>query len=160
MCHLANELTIHPDIQKRLQKEIDSAFKENNGKLTYENIMKMKYLDMVVSENLRKWATNLMSDRVCTRDYTIESNDPNEPTLELKKGDVIGIPIYSIHMDPNYYPNPKKFDPERFNDENKVNINPSSYLPFGAGPRNCIGRYIILFNSKYILLKNLSFIIN
>ena len=46
----------------------------------------------------------------------------------------------SLHRDPEYFPDPEKFYPERFSDENKQKIVPFSYLPFGSGPRNCIGK--------------------
>lgn len=51
------------------------------------------------------------------------------------------LPIYDIHHDEQYYENPSKFDPDRFSDENKKHIKPFTYLPFGAGPRICIGKY-------------------
>lgn len=54
------------------------------------------------------------------------------------------VPVYGVHRDPRYYPNPDKFDPERFSDENKGNIEPLSYFPFGSGPRNCIGTLFLL----------------
>lgn len=57
----------------------------------------------------------------------------------INEGDGIWVPIYGIHRDPKYYANPDKFDPERFSDANKDTIQPFSYLPFGSGPRNCIG---------------------
>lgn len=53
------------------------------------------------------------------------------------------IPIYSLHRDGKYWENPLKFDPERFSDENKHKITSNTYLPFGNGPRNCIGNLII-----------------
>ena len=53
------------------------------------------------------------------------------------------IPIYALHHDPDYYPHPQKFDPERFNEENKRKRHPFVYLPFGAGPRNCLGKLFI-----------------
>lgn len=53
--------------------------------------------------------------------------------------DIIWIPVAGIHRDEQYYPNSLKFDPERFSDENKNKIQPFTYLPFGSGPRNCIG---------------------
>lgn len=56
------------------------------------------------------------------------------------KGDLILIPVIGIHLDPKYFADPDKFDPERFNDNNKRNILPYSYIPFGVGPRNCIGK--------------------
>lgn len=66
---------------------------------------------------------------------------------------IINIPIMGLHYDPNYYPNPEKFDPERFNDENKAKLNPYTYLPFGYGPRVCIGN-IIAFNFFWLRMKN------
>lgn len=73
----------------------------------------------------------------------------------MKPGEGLWLPIYAIHRDPQYYPNPKKFDPERFSDENKGNINPLAYLPFGVGPRNCIGKYNDTFE-KYFTQININ----
>ena len=53
------------------------------------------------------------------------------------------IPTYAFHHDPEFFPDPEKFDPERFSEENKHKINPLAYMPFGAGPRNCIGKIIV-----------------
>jgi cytochrome P450 family 9 len=75
-------------------------------------------------------------DRLCVKPYTLEV----DPPLELQPGDTIFIPIYGLHHDPDYFPDPERFDPERFSDENKQRINPVAYLPFGSGPRSCIGK--------------------
>lgn len=69
------------------------------------------------------------------------------------------IPIYGFHHDPKYFPEPEKFDPERFSDENKGDIDPDTYLPFGIGPRNCIGSRFALMELKtifYYLVLNFS----
>lgn len=63
--------------------------------------------------------------------------------LQIRKGTGVQIPAFAIHRDPQYFPNPEKFDPERFSEENKHSINPFAYMPFGVGPRNCIGKLII-----------------
>ena len=60
----------------------------------------------------------------------------------MREGEILGIPVWSFHRDPEYFPDPLKFDPERFSEENKHNINPMVYMPFGVGPRNCIGKNI------------------
>lgn len=59
--------------------------------------------------------------------------------MQIKKGESIFLPIYNIHHDKKYYENPEKFDPYRFSEENKIKIKPFTYIPFGVGPRNCIG---------------------
>jgi len=111
----------------------------------------MKYLDMVVCEILRKWPPAVVVDRVCTKPYIIEPVTPDEKSIHLNVGDVLALPIQGIHRDPNFYPNPEKFDPERFSDENKDSIRPYTYIPFGAGPRNCIGSRFALLEAKALL---------
>lgn len=93
---------------------------------------------------------------MCTRKYTIQPTQPYEQAIDLHPGDVIWIPAAGLQNDPKYYPNPEKFDPERFSDENKHNINSYTYLPFGLGPRNCIGSRFALMESKAILFQILS----
>ena len=61
-------------------------------------------------------------------------------TVNIPKGQKILIPVLAIHRDPNFYPKPDIFDPERFNDEAVQARHPMCYLPFGDGPRNCIGK--------------------
>lgn len=71
----------------------------------------------------------------------IEPELPGEVPVRIDKGLVVTIPIFAIHRDAQYYENPERFDPERFSDENKRNITPATYMPFGLGPRNCISKY-------------------
>ncbi|KAL1509590.1 hypothetical protein ABEB36_004301 [Hypothenemus hampei] len=151
LCYGSHELAMHKNIQDKLREEIRQTHKLNNGKLTYENLLKMKYMDMVFSEVLRKWPPGFVVDRLCTKQYTIEPKYSDESSVTLKVGDTIWIPIYGLHRDPNYYPDPDKFDPERFSDENKDEIKPYTYLPFGSGPRNCIGSRFAILEAKCLL---------
>jgi cytochrome P450 family 6 len=72
--------------------------------------------------------------RKAINDYKIPKSD-----LVIPSGALTLIPVYAIHHDPEIYPNPSKFDPERFSDENKRKRHSMSFLPFGEGPRVCIG---------------------
>lgn len=73
-------------------------------------------------------------NRVCTKDYLIPETD-----ILIKEGEKIGISSMALQHDPDYFPEPEKFDPDRFSEENKKNIKPFSFIPFGEGPRICIG---------------------
>lgn len=141
---VAHELAVNPDIQQKLYEEVCEVEKTLNGKqLPYDILQKMKYIDCVISETLRHWPPAPMTDRVCVKDYEY---DDGETKFTFEKGMAFWIPIYSLHHDEKYFPNPNKFDPERFNDNNKDNILPGTFIPFGIGPRNCIVSEIFLFN--------------
>ncbi|KAL3273894.1 hypothetical protein HHI36_015318 [Cryptolaemus montrouzieri] len=155
MCFMAHELASNPDVQRRLIEEIDEN-KPASGAPSYETIANMTYLDMVVTETLRKWPINIATDRVVTKPYTIEPELPGEQPVHLKPNDNIMIPIMAIHWDPQYYENPDKFDPERFSPDNRNNIDPYTYIPFGVGPRNCIGSRFALLEIKALFFYLLS----
>jgi len=89
----------------------------------------------IFTETLRLYPPGGAVDRLCVKNYTLKCNPP----LELRPGDGVLIPLYALQRDPNYFPEPDRFDPERFSDENRKKINPMTYLPFGVGPRICIG---------------------
>ena len=73
MCFMSHELAVNPDIQERLYEEVKEVNEELNGKpLTYEVLQKMKYLDMVVSETLRKWPPAVATDRYCNKEFILD----------------------------------------------------------------------------------------
>ncbi|KAK5641877.1 hypothetical protein RI129_010424 [Pyrocoelia pectoralis] len=156
MSFIAYELAVNPDIQERLRQEVDDTLQRCNGSVTYEALMQMKYLDMVVSETLRKWPTITAIDRLCVKPYTIEPTNSDEKPITLEKGDFVWLPMYALHRDPKFYPEPDRFDPERFSDENKSKIIPYTYLPFGMGPRSCIGNRFALLETKILFFTLLS----
>lgn len=133
----AYELAANPDVQQKLYEEIANVNEQLDGKrINYDALQKMEFLDQVISETLRKWPPVPQVDRLCNKDYVLKVNDK---TLKLEKGTPLLIPVYSIHHDAKYFPNPELFDPERFNDDSKRSIAPFTFNPFGYGPRNCIG---------------------
>ncbi|CAG9859947.1 unnamed protein product [Phyllotreta striolata] len=152
---LAHQLAIDQDVQKKLQTEIDDVIKSQES-VSYEDLLKMKYLDQVISEILRRYPPGYTLTRVCVKDYKIEAAKRSEKTFVLKKGTIVSLPIIGIHMDPIFFPNPEKFDPERFNEENRAHIVPGSFMPFGSGPRNCIGSRFALLECKSVIVSLLS----
>lgn len=145
------ELAKNPEIQEKLRDEIQEVAEKMDG-LSYESIQAMRYLDRCLMETLRLYPILPFLDRRCTSDYQIPGTD-----IILKKGQGIYIPIMGIQRNPQYFPEPLKFDPERFLPENIEKRHPFSYLPFGEGPRNCIGKRYALVNAKcglaHLLLK-------
>ncbi|XP_045472273.1 cytochrome P450 6k1-like [Harmonia axyridis] len=134
------ECSLNKNIQHKLQKDIDDALAASGGEITYEAILEMKYLNMVISETLRKYPTLQFLMRKAVEDYRIEKIN-----LQIKKGTRVYVSIQGMHRDPKYYPNPEVFDPERFSKENQAERHPLTYIPFGEGPRNCIGKRLGYF---------------
>lgn len=145
------ELALNPDIQQRLRDEISSGLAENEGKLTYEMVFGFKFLDMVVNESLRKYPPIPSLIRQCTKEYKIPGTN-----LTIPKGTGVQVPIFALQRDPEHYPDPEKFDPERFNAENSKKRDPFTFLPFGEGPRSCIGMRFGLMQSKIAIVKLVS----
>lgn len=153
MCFGSYELAVNKDVQDRLREEIRTTYKENDGKITYDVLLKMKYLDMVVSEILRKWPPAVAVDRICTKPYTIQPKLPGERPLYIDVGTTVFLPIHGIHRDAEFHPEPEKFDPERFSDKNKDSIKLYTNIPFGSGPRICIASRFALLECKVLLFK-------
>lgn len=149
---LVYELATHPDVQQKLQEEID-AILPNKAPPTYDALVQMEYLDMVLNETLRLYPIAGRLERVCKKDVEISG-------VFIPKGTVVMVPTFTLHRDLNLWPEPEKFHPERFSKENKDSINPYIYLPFGTGPRNCLGMRFAIMNMKLAvvkLLQNFSF---
>lgn len=84
------------------------------------------------TETMRKYPPLPMLNRICVKPYRVPGTE-----VVIEEGTPVIISLLGLQRDPEYYPEPLKFDPERFSNEN--NIVPYTYLPFGDGPRNCIG---------------------
>lgn len=144
VCH---ELVVNREVQEKLYNECKEVQAKLQGKqINYEVIQKMKYLDMVISEGLRRWPIAPMTDRIANKPYVIENY--NGDKVQVNVGDGIWFPTLGLHMDPQYFPEPEKFVPERFSEENRSKIQTMAYQPFGTGPRNCIGSRFALMISK------------
>lgn len=150
MSFVAHEIAVNPDIQEKLQNEIDKILEDTNGKPSYEAINGMKYLNAVINEALRKYPVQPMTDRICVKDFELPPTLPNAKPCLVKEGMTLFIPIYALQHDPKYFPEPDKFKPERFFDEeDQCNFN--AYYPFGLGPRMCIGNRFALLETRIML---------
>ncbi len=153
MAYSAHVLATNKEVEEKLIQEIDELRSSLRPEgITYEKIRDMKYMDQFISEVLRMWP-NLLHDRVCRKNYLLEFDNRK---ILIEKDMIVSTPIVGFHYDPNYFPNPEKFDPDRFSDENRGNINMDAYMPFGIGPRNCIGSRFALMELKTILYHLLS----
>ncbi|KAI4456047.1 cytochrome p450 [Holotrichia oblita] len=152
------ELACNYDIQDKLREEIFDVLYEYNGEITYEALHEMKYMDQVINETLRKYPVVSMILRKCTQDYQVPFSNS-----VIEKGTFTIISAMGLHRDPEYFPNPEKFYPDRFSDANLSKIRAGSYLPFGDGPRICIGMRFGMMQVKICLitlLKNFEFSLN
>ncbi|XP_055696271.1 cytochrome P450 6a2-like [Lutzomyia longipalpis] len=134
MQYCCAEIARNQEIQDRVRQETREVLKKYNGELTYEACQELTYLRQCIDETLRMYPPGFTLFRSAINDYKV----PNS-SLVIEKGMQVFIPVYAIHMDPEIYPKPNVFDPDRFTQENIKNRHPMAYIPFGDGPRNCIG---------------------
>ncbi|XP_043497387.1 cytochrome P450 6k1-like [Polistes fuscatus] len=140
------ELALNQDIQQKVHEEIDMILEKHDG-ITIEAINEMSYLQMVILETLRKYPTMPILNRICNKEIEL----PNY-NIVVPVGTIMIIPVLGIQRDPEYYPEPDKFIPERFTDEEIRSRNQYIYLPFGEGPRICPGTRFGIVEMKIALI--------
>ncbi|XP_023938391.2 cytochrome P450 6k1-like isoform X2 [Bicyclus anynana] len=143
------ELAFKPDIQEKVYRELKEA-QERAGDVgdkdfDAKTLSELTYLNCCIKEGLRKYSPMGWLDRSAMTDYKIDDN------LTVKAGTPVYINITGMHYDPNYFPEPEKFHPDRFLPENERNIKPYTYMPFGEGPRFCIGLRFAQMSLRYAL---------
>ncbi|XP_011164433.3 probable cytochrome P450 6a14 isoform X2 [Solenopsis invicta] len=144
------ELAQYQNIQDKVRKEIDEMLVKH-GDLTYDAINDMTYLHKVINETLRKYPSLPILNRICTEEIDLPTTN-----IRIPKGTLITVPVLGVHRDPSIYPDPDKFDPERFNVDKVKERHPYAYIPFGEGPRNCIGSRFGYLQMKIGLVSLLS----
>ncbi|KAL4715621.1 hypothetical protein ACJJTC_006200 [Scirpophaga incertulas] len=137
-----HQLAFNPEVQEKVQKELDVVLAKYNNKLSYETIKELTYLEWTFNEGMRLFPSLGYLARKCTKRYTIP-----EINLTIDEGVAIDIPLQALHTDPQYFDDPFKFCPDRFSPENTKQSNKYVYLPFGVGPRACIGERLGLMQS-------------
>ncbi|XP_054741185.1 probable cytochrome P450 6a13 [Anastrepha obliqua] len=128
------ELAVNEDIQDLVREEIVRVLQDHDDVLTYDCLKQMTYLDQTLKETLRKHPIAPALKRVAYEDYKVPGTN-----FTIKANTTVLIPSEAIQHDPSYYPDPDKFDPMRFTAEGIDARHPMTFLPFGDGPRNCIG---------------------
>jgi len=121
-----------PKFQQRLREEL-RKIRQADGHLRYQDVMELPYLDAICNETMRIYPAGHAIERICTKDYQFPGT-----SIVVQKGDAVVVPVYSFHHDPEFFPEPEVFNPERFMPENRASIRPGTFMPFGIGPRMCI----------------------
>lgn len=142
---LLYNLATNPDCLEKLVEEIDTNFPLDSP-ITYDALMKMDYLEMAINESMRLLPTAPRLERVCKK--TVEING-----VTIPKDTLVGIPTYVLCRDPQLWDSPDEFRPERFSPESKSEVNQYAFMPFGLGPRNCIGMRFALMIMKLLVVK-------
>uniref|UniRef100_A0A8C1W8D6 Cytochrome P450 3A n=1 Tax=Cyprinus carpio TaxID=7962 RepID=A0A8C1W8D6_CYPCA len=138
-------LATNPEAMKKLQEEIDQTF-PNEAPVDYEGVMNMDYLDAALNESLRLFPIVARLERVCKK--TVDING-----LLVPKDVVVMIPTFALHRDPDYWSDPESFKPQRFTKGNKESVDPYMFMPFGLGPRNCIGMRFAQVSMKLAIVE-------
>nr|XP_054930939.1 cytochrome P450 6B4-like [Dermacentor andersoni] len=124
-------LAEHQEVQDKVRAEVQSLL-QKEGELTYDGLGELTYLGQVLSESLRLYAPFTgWVPRVCDEDYEYNG-------VRILKGMSVSFLAHDVHYDPVLWPEPKRFDPERFSKANKARIHPFSYFPYGIGQRMCM----------------------
>ncbi|KAI4466640.1 cytochrome p450 family 4 [Holotrichia oblita] len=134
----------HLDVQERVYEEIQDTFRNHEGPVNAEILGKLKLLERCIKETLRLYPSVPIVARQLQKDIDIGG-------YVIPASSTVNLYIYVIHRDPRYYNNPEAFDPDRFLPENIREKHHYAYIPFSAGPRNCIGQKYAMLEAKVLL---------
>jgi len=146
MSFVGFQLATHPKVQEKLRQEIITVLDKYDGVITYEGLKEMTYMDQVLNESQRILPAGAILLKQCTEECELRGSDGR--VCHVEPGTEIVIPVHSLQEDSRYWENPEVFDPERFSPENKHNIEKYAFLPFGEGPRMCVGMRMALLQLK------------
>ncbi|XP_012539146.2 cytochrome P450 4C1 isoform X2 [Monomorium pharaonis] len=129
--------------QEKVHDELEEVF-GNSETVNVKDLSKLKYLDRVIKETLRIFPSASVNTRKLVEEIKLDK-------YTIPKDTDVTIPIWLTHRNPEIWPDPLKFDPDRFLPENSKDRNPYAYVPFSAGPRNCVGQKFAIQEQKIIL---------
>jgi cytochrome P450 len=132
----------HPEIYQRVQDEVDSVLQGRTP--TYADLAQLPYCLQVFKEAMRLYPPAYIASRRALRDVEIDG-------YAVPKDGVVLFSSYTLHRREEYFPQPERFDPERFTPEREKQLPRYAYIPFGAGPRICIGLYFAMMEGHLLL---------
>ncbi|KAK3923209.1 Cytochrome P450 4C1 [Frankliniella fusca] len=137
----------HPEVQDRLHEEMQDIFGDSDRPATSQDIQNMKYTERVIKESLRLYPSVPLFARTMREDLPVTGG------YVLPAGANVTVSCFQMGRNPKHWPEPEKFDPDRFLTENSSGRHPYAYIPFSAGPRNCIGQKFAMMEMKSALSK-------
>ena len=135
-------LSQNPETLKKARAEIESVMK--NGEISFEQLSEMPYINAIIKEVLRLNPTVWVITRAASEDLTLGN-------ATIKKGEMVLFSPYTLHRNPEYWQDPERFNPERFLSEEDKERHRFSYIPFGGGPRICIGNNFAMIEMIYTI---------
>ncbi|XP_078354122.1 cytochrome P450 4B1-like isoform X2 [Oculina patagonica] len=148
-------LTVYPEHQRKCQEEVDEVFGDKE-ELEWDDLCQLKYVTLVIKESMRLYPPFPMFSRSLDKSYEIDGK-------LVPQGTWIMINAYALHHNPHVWKDPETFDPMRFTVDSKEERSPYAYIPFSAGPRNCIGMNFAMAEMKIavaMILKRFDLSIN
>ncbi|XP_054287591.1 cytochrome P450 4c3 [Macrosteles quadrilineatus] len=134
----------HPEIQEKVVQEIETILQGEDRPLTMKDLTSMKYLECCIKEALRLYPSVPIMARKLNEDIVVGG-------YTVPAGTVAMIITYMLHRDPDAFPKPEVFNPDNFLVENCRGRHPYAYIPFSAGPRNCVGQKFALLEEKMVV---------
>nr|CAQ57675.1 cytochrome P450 [Nilaparvata lugens] len=134
----------HPEYQDQVAQELDQIFGDSNLPPTMKDLNEMKYLERVIKESLRLFPSVPFIGRYLGEDTKFDN-------YIVPAGCVMNLQIFHVHRCPDQFPDPEKFNPDNFLPERTQGRHPYAYIPFSAGPRNCIGQKFAVLEEKTVL---------
>ncbi|XP_068943074.1 ultra-long-chain fatty acid omega-hydroxylase isoform X3 [Petaurus breviceps papuanus] len=139
-------LARHPEYQEKCREEIQEIMKgRETEEIEWDDLAQMPFITMCIKESLRIFPPVTLISRRCTEDIKLPDG------RIVPKGTICLVSIYGTHHNPSVWPDSKVFNPYRFDPENPQQRSPLAYIPFSAGPRNCIGQSFAMSEMKVVV---------
>ncbi|XP_077152230.1 ultra-long-chain fatty acid omega-hydroxylase-like isoform X2 [Ranitomeya variabilis] len=138
-------LASHPEYQEKCREEIRELLKGSTTHLEWDDLSQLPFTTMCIKESLRLHPPVTVVSRRCTEDITMPDGKV------IPKGNISLLSIYGTHHNPAVWPNPEVYDPYRFDPSSTQERSSHAFVPFSAGPRNCIGQNFAMAEMKVVL---------